>query len=135
MLQAIRACSNAGRMIQPSQLSHKCSTNALFSLFTAYYAMCVYREYTSLDLPQVSLEWVLIGSIQFIMRSVLSLKLKTDLIINWIDPIKTHSSETWGKSNTSPDQRVTSTICLSILVFLSREKNSYHNHRVLLLIL
>jgi hypothetical protein len=34
--------------------------------------------------------------------------------------------------------RVTSTICLSILVslvFLSREKNSYHNHRVLLLIL
>ena len=51
-----------------------------------------------LDLPQVSLEWVLIGSIQFIMRSVLSFKLKTDLIINWIDPIKTHSSETSGKS-------------------------------------
>jgi hypothetical protein len=52
-----------------------------------------------LDLPQVSLEWVLIGSIQFIMRSVLSFKLKTDLIINWIDPIKTHSSETSGKSS------------------------------------
>jgi hypothetical protein len=49
-----------------------------------------------LDLPQVSLKWVLIGSIQFIMRSVF--KLNTDLIINWIDPIKTHSSETWGKS-------------------------------------
>jgi hypothetical protein len=27
-----------------------------------------------LDLPQVSLEWVLIGYIQFIMRSVLNLK-------------------------------------------------------------
>jgi hypothetical protein len=30
----------------------------------------------------------LIGSIQFIMRSVLNLKI--DLIMNWIDPIKTH---------------------------------------------
>jgi lipid-A-disaccharide synthase-like uncharacterized protein len=47
-----------------------------------------------LDLPQVSLEWVLIGYIQFIMRSV-RFKFKTDLIINWIYPIKTHSRETW----------------------------------------
>jgi hypothetical protein len=39
---------------------------------------------TTIDL--LSLEWVLIGYIQFIMRSVL----KTDLIINWIYPIKTH---------------------------------------------
>ena len=31
----------------------------------------------SLDLPQVSLEWVLIGYIQFIMRSVLNLKRRT----------------------------------------------------------
>jgi hypothetical protein len=30
-----------------------------------------------LDLPQVSLEWVLIGYIQFIMRSVLNLKRRT----------------------------------------------------------
>jgi hypothetical protein len=58
-----------------------------------------------LDLPQVSLEWVLIGYSQFIMRSVF----KTDLIINWIYPIKTHSRETWGKSrlrlNYAPFQR------------------------------
>ena len=51
-----------------------------------------------INVGQVSLEWVLIGYIQFIMRSVLNLK-RTDLIINWIYPIKTHSSETWGKSN------------------------------------
>jgi hypothetical protein len=30
---------------------------------------------------------------------VLRFKFKTDLIINWIYPIKTHSRETWGKSN------------------------------------
>ena len=30
-----------------------------------------------LDLPQVLLKWVLIGSIQFIMRSVLNLKWRT----------------------------------------------------------
>ena len=29
---------------------------------------------------------------------VLRFKFKTDLIINWIYPIKTHSRETWGKS-------------------------------------
>jgi hypothetical protein len=49
--------------------------------------------YEAVDLPQVSLEWVLIGYIQFI----------TDLIINWIYPIKTHSRETWGKSNQQPE--------------------------------
>ena len=32
---------------------------------------------TKLHLPQVSLEWVLIGYIQFIMRSVLNLKRRT----------------------------------------------------------
>ena len=32
---------------------------------------------TTVDLPQVSLEWVLIGYIQFIMRSVLNLKRRT----------------------------------------------------------
>ena len=46
------------------------------------------RSKLSLDLPQVSLEWVLIGYIQFIMRSVLNLKRrkKTDQKINWIYP-------------------------------------------------
>jgi hypothetical protein len=32
---------------------------------------------------------------------VLRFKFKTDLIINWIYPIKTHSRETWGKSSLS----------------------------------
>jgi hypothetical protein len=51
----------------------------------------------SLDLPQVSLEWVLIGYIQFIMRSV------QNWSHNKLDiPIKTHSRETWGKSSQSP---------------------------------
>jgi hypothetical protein len=61
-----------------------------YSILIAYNWLLV----VVVDLPQVSLEWVLIGYIQFIMRSVF----KTDLIINWIYPIKTHSRETWGKS-------------------------------------
>ena len=47
-------------------------------------------------LAQVSLELVSIGSIQFIMRSVLiarRFKFITDLIT---DPIKTNSNETWA---------------------------------------
>ena len=31
-------------------------------------------------------------------------KFKTDLIINWIYPIKTHSRETWGKSKAAQSQ-------------------------------
>jgi hypothetical protein len=36
---------------------------------------------------------------------VLRFKFKTDLIIIWIYPIKTHSRETWGKSTNSPNVR------------------------------
>ena len=35
---------------------------------------------------------------------VLRFKFKTDLIINWIYPIKTHSRETWGKSTLQSEQ-------------------------------
>jgi hypothetical protein len=34
----------------------------------------------------------------------ISFELETDLIINWIYPIKTHSRETWGKSTSWPTQ-------------------------------
>ena len=37
---------------------------------------------------------------------VLRFKFRTDLIINRIHPIKTHSRETWGKSNYNIDNEL-----------------------------
>jgi hypothetical protein len=46
-------------------------------LFFRVYPSDGFRFILILDLPQVSLEWLLIGYIQFIMRSVLNLKRRT----------------------------------------------------------
>jgi hypothetical protein len=41
------------------------------------------------------------------------IEVQTDLIINWIDPIKTHPRETWGKSRVGKEDNRSRTCKIS----------------------